>query len=162
MSKIRLLILLLINLIFISCVNNQKDNKTRFSLAYISGGYDGLVLTHKLQEYLNNFGILDNNSIFQIQASVSHSSNLFITNIDNTSDREKISSRVDIKIFNTKRECYTYFHTNHVSQFYVLAAGDRFISNKTAVEEIRIENIDYLLKVFINELNDNILVCKDE
>ena len=159
MFKIKLLILLLINLAFISCVNSQKDNKTKFSLSYIGGGYDGVMLTNQLQKHLNNFAMLDSNSIFQIQASVSHSSNLFITNIDNTSDRERIRSAIDIKIYNTKLECYTYSYENYVSQFYVLASGDKFISNKSAIEEIKIENIDYLLKLFINNLNGNTDTC---
>ena len=54
------------------------------------------------------------------------------------------------------------FYTNHLSQFYVLAAGEKFISNKTAVEEIKIENVDYLIKVFINNLNESNLACDEE
>ena len=41
----------------------------------------------------------------------------------------------------TKIKCFTYFYTD-ISHFYVLAASDKFISNKSAVETIKIENIE--------------------
>ena len=56
------------------------------SVAYIGGEYDGLVLSNKLKSYLNGFNMLNNKSNFEIQANISHSTNLFITNVDNTSD----------------------------------------------------------------------------
>ena len=162
MSKIKLLILLLISLFFISCVKNQEKNKIKVSIDYIGGGYDGLMLNNQLQKYLNNFGMLDKDSKMQIQASISHTNNLFITNIDNTSDRERVSSSIELKIYDREMECYTYIYTNHLSQFYVLAASEKFISNKTAVEKIKIENVDYLIKVFINNLNGSNLTCDEE
>ena len=61
------------------------------SVAYIGGEYDGLVLSNKLRSYLNSFNILNDKSNFGIQANISHSTNLFITNVDNTSDRERVS-----------------------------------------------------------------------
>ncbi len=161
MSKIRLLILLLISFIFFGCSSNsQLSNKTAFSVAYIAGEYDGLVLSNKLSTYLNNFDLLDKNSKFEIQANVSHSTNLFITNVDNTSDREKVSSTINFKIFNKEKKCYTYSNTKNVSQFYVLASSDKFISNKSALEEIKINNTEYLVKKFINDLNNNNLICE--
>ena len=161
MSKIKLLILLLINLILLSCINNQEKKEIKLSIAYIGGGYDGLMLSNQLQKHLNNFGMLDENSKFQIQASISHSYNLFITNIDNTSDRERISSSIDLKIYDKDLECYTHFYENDLSQFYVLAAGDKFISNKSAVEKIKTENVDYFVKVFINNLEVSDLICNE-
>ena len=161
MSKIKLLILLLINLILLSCINNQEKKEIKLSVAYIGGGYDGLMLSNQLQKHLNNFGMLDGNSKFQIQARISHSYNLFITNIDNTSDRERVSSSIDLKIYDTDFECYTHFYENDLSQFYVLAAGDKFISNKSAVEKIKIENVDYFVKVFINNLEETDLICNE-
>ena len=162
MYRIKLLILLLISLAFISCVKSQKENKIRVSIDYIGGGYDGLMLNNQLQKHLNNFGMLDRNSKMQIQASITHTNNLFITNIDNTSDRERVSSSIELKIYDREMECYTYFYTNHLSQFYVLAAGEKFISNKTAVEKIKIDNVDYFIKVFINNLNESDLACDEE
>ena len=162
MYRIKLLILLLISLAFISCVKSQKENKIKVSIDYIGGGYDGLILNNQLQKHLNNFGMLDRNSKIQIRASITHTNNLFITNIDNTSDRERVSSSIELKIYDREMECYTYFYTNHLSQFYVLAAGEKFISNKTAVEKIKIENVDYFIKVFINNLKESDLACDEE
>ena len=159
MFKIKLLILLLISIVIVSCVNVQ-NNKLKFSLAYIGGGYDGLMLTEQLQKHLNNFGMLDGYSQMQIQGSISHSNNLFITNIDNTSDREKIISTINLKVYDAVLQCYyKYNYNNNVSQFYVLAASDKFISNKSAIDEIKIENIDYLVRDFINNLDENDLIC---
>ena len=161
MYRIKLLILLLISLTLLSCINNHEKKSIKLSVAYIGGGYDGLMLSNQLQKHLNNFGMLDGNSRFQIQATISHSSNLFITNIDNTSDRERISSSIELKIYDTDLECYTHFYNNDITQFYVLAAGDKFISNKSAVEKIKIENVDYFVKVFINNLKETDLICNE-
>ena len=54
MFKIRLLILLLINLLFVSCVSTKKENIINFSVAYIGGEYDGLMLSNQLKKYLIN------------------------------------------------------------------------------------------------------------
>ena len=100
MYKIKLLILLLTSFILSSCVNSEKtDYDYKFSLNYIGGERDGLILKNYLNYYLNAKQIYDQSSFLVIEASISHQSNLFITNIDNTSDREKIISSLDIKIF---------------------------------------------------------------
>ena len=160
MSKIRLLILLLISFVFFGCSsNNQLSNKMGLSVAYIGGEYDGLVLSNKLKSYLNGFNMLDNKSNFELQANISHSTNLFITNVDNTSDRERVSTTINFKIFNKIENCFTYSTSENVSQFYVLASSDKFISNKSALEKIKIEHTEYLVKKFINGLNQNNFVC---
>ena len=82
-----------------------------------------------IRERLNNFGMLDESSNLQIQADISHSNKLFITNIDNTSDRERIDSKINLKVYDNELGCLTYLYTNNVSQYYVLAASDKFISN---------------------------------
>ena len=71
-------------------------------MAYIGGEYDGLLLKNYLKSSLKNLDIYDQNSKFEIQATISHSSNLFITNTDNTSDREKISTNLNVKIKNNQ------------------------------------------------------------
>ena len=159
MSKIRLLILLLTSFIFFGCSSNQLSNKMALSVAYIGGEYDGLVLSNKLRSYLNSFNILNDKSNFEIQANISHSTNLFITNVDNTSDRERVSSTINIKIFDKRKDCFTYSSTENVSQFYVLASSDKFISNKSALEKIKIDHTEYLVKRFINSLNKNSFIC---
>jgi len=160
MYKIKLLILLLTSLFLFSCSSsNQLSNKMKMSVGYIGGEYDGLVLSNTLNSYLNNFNILDYNSNYQIQANISHSTNLFITNLDNTSDRERIISNIDIKIFNKEQQCFTNSFSESVSQFYLLASSEKFISNKSASEKIKIENTENLVKKFINDIDENSFVC---
>ena len=161
MYKIRLLILLFISLAFVSCTNNNKSSEFNLSIAYISGEYDGLLLSNQLKSYLNNFGMLKTNSNYELQGSISHSSNLFITNIDNTSDREKIESSIDLKIYDKLNKCFTFRFNENVSQFYILSASDKFTSNKTAVEEIKFGNTEYFVKRFINSLSRDSFICNE-
>ena len=155
MSKIRLLILSLTSILLFSCTSSQNENKIKLSISYIGGGYNGLMLSNKLKSHLNNLNMLDDRSKFQIEASISHTTNLYITNIDNTSDRERVDSSINLKIYDSELDCYTYEYEDNLSQFYVLAAGDKFISNKNAEEKIKEENVDYFIKVFINKFNCN-------
>ena len=120
MFKIKLLILLLISYSLASCISNKRENDFKISIAYIGGEYDGLVLSNLLSSQLNNFGMLDKNSIYEVQANISHSQNLYITNIDNTSDREKIDSSVNMKIYNKELKCFTHIYNETISQFYIL------------------------------------------
>ena len=161
MFKIKLLILLLASLLLISCTNNKRDNNIRLSVSYIGGEYDGLQLYKKLRGHFNNFGILDDKSHYQVQASVSHSTDLYITNIDNTSDRERITSKIELKIYNAQLSCFTYSFKDQVTQFYILAPGDKFVSNKSAVDEIKDDNIDYFVKKFTSGLTISDLVCDE-
>ena len=103
--------------------------------------------------------MLDKNSNYEIQASISHSNSLFVTNIDNTSDRERITSVINIEIFDNEKNCFTYSYKNDVSQFYILASSDKFISNKSALEEIKLESTEYLTKKFINNLSKDSFDC---
>ena len=160
MCKIKLLILLLTSLFSFSCSSNDHlSNNIKMSVGYIGGEYDGLVLSNTLNSHLNNFNILNRNSNYQIQANISHSTNLFITNVDNTSDRERIISNIDIKIFDKERQCFTHSFSESVSQFYLLASSEKFISNESASEKIKIENTENLVKKFINDIDEDSYVC---
>ena len=128
---------------------------------YIGGEYEGLILSNQLKSQLNNFNMLDINSQYEVQANIAHSQGLYITNIDNTSDRENIDTSVNISIFDKKLDCFTYFYSETISQFYVLASSDQFISNSTAVEEIKVDNTEYLVKKFINSLSESAFICND-
>jgi hypothetical protein len=149
----------LISCLTISCTNKKEENSFKISVAYIGGEYEGLILSNQLKSQLNNLGMLDESSRYEIQANISHSQNLYITNIDNTSDREQIDSYVDIKIFDKKLNCITYNYDETISQFYVLAKSDQFISNNIAVEEIKIDNTEYFVMSFINSLTESSFVC---
>jgi hypothetical protein len=137
MSKIKLSILLLISFFVFSCSNNQFNNSNqKYSLAYIGGEYDGLLLKNYLMGSLKSLDMYDQNSNFEIKSSINHGSDLFITNIDNTSDREKINTNLSIKIINKKSNCVVYDYEINVSQFYIYASSEKFLSNRVAVKKI--------------------------
>ena len=162
MFKIKLLILLSISYLITSCINNDGDYKFKMNVAYIGGEYEGLILANQLKSQLNNFNMLDINSQYEVRASIAHSQGLYITNIDNTSDRERVDSSLNVKIFNKELNCITYSNSETVSQFYVLALSEQFISNNTAVEEIKIKNTEYLVKKFVNSLSEEKLDCDEQ
>ena len=153
MSKIKLSILLLISFSIFSCSNNQINNSIqKYSLAYIGGEYDGLLLKNYLTGSLKSFGMYDQKSNFEIQSDISHSTNLFITNIDNTSDREKINTNLSIKIINKESNCISFNDEITVSQFYIYASSDKFLSNQVAVKKIKKDNTESTVRQFINKL----------
>ena len=162
MSKIKLLILSLIKISLVSCTGTTGSSNYKTSVAYIGGEYDGLVLSNQLKSHLNNFGMFDENSNYEIQADISHSQSLYVTNIDNTSEREKIDSSLNAKIFDKELSCITHSYNETISQFYVLASSDQFISNSTAVEEIKFENTEYLVKKLVNSLSGGAFICDEQ
>ena len=160
MFKTKLLILLLINFLFISCIKEDTtQNSLKFKVGYIGGEYDGLVLKNTLSSYLNAQGIYNESSQYEITANISHGSNLYITNIDNTSDRERVTSTLSITINDNLSGCQIYDYSRTISQFYIFAASDLFLSNKKAVKEIKENNTDELVKEFFKNLNRASLIC---
>tara|TARA_B100000989_G_scaffold299043_1_gene292431 strand:- start:1023 stop:1514 length:492 start_codon:yes stop_codon:yes gene_type:complete len=162
MYKIRLLILLLSSIFFFSCSTSKFDQKKKLNVGYIGGEYDGLLLSNQLMAYLSNFNLYDKKSIYQIEGKIKHSSNLFITNIDNTSDRKRVVSKIELQIYNRILNCYTFSYTDNTSQFYILAPSDKFMSNKSAMEKIKFENTDYLVKKFLNSITDRNFICNEK
>ena len=162
MSKIKLSTLLLINFFVFSCANNQLNNsKQKFSIAYIGGEYDGLLLKNYLTNGLKNLKIYDQYSNFEIEANINHSTDLYITNIDNTSDREKINTKLSIKIINKDSNCISFNDEITVSQFYIYASSDKFLSNQVAVKKIKKDNTESTVKQFINKLKKIDGQCND-
>ena len=161
MFKTKLLILLLINFLFVSCIKEDaaQQSSFKFKIAYIGGEYDGLVLRNTLNSYLNAQGIYNESSQYEIRADISHGSNLYITNIDNTSDRERITSTLSITINDNLSGCQIYDYSRTISQFYIFAASDLFLSNKKAVKEIKKNNTEELVKEFFKNLNRTNLSC---
>ncbi len=160
MFKIKLLILLLVSVTVLSCSQTiipKIDNK--FSIGYISGEYEGLFLKNLLTNNLSNLGMYDKKSSFRINANISHSSSLFITNIDNTSDRMKIESTLNVEILDTNNDCKAFVFEKNVSQFYIFADSDRYISNNKAEKKTREGNTESLIKKFINKLMKSQLAC---
>ena len=106
MSKIKLLTSLLISFFVVGCSTTSYQVKNNnYSLDYISGGYDGLVLKKQLISKLRGFNSYDPNSRKSIQSEITHSTEVFVTNIDNTSEREEVTSLLKIRIFDTKLDC---------------------------------------------------------
>ena len=154
MSKIKLLTLLLISFFFASCssTNYQVENNHKYSLDYISGGYDGLVLKKQLISKLRGFESYDQNSRKSIQSEITHSTEVFVTNIDNTSEREEVTSLLKIRIFDTKLDCVIFKFEDQISQFYIYASSEKFLSNTKALEAIKYNNTEELVKTFVNSL----------
>ena len=163
MSKIKLLILLLISFFIFSCSNNQKNfSAHKYSLAYIGGGFDGLLLKNYLMGNLSNLDIYDKNSNFEIYASINHDTDLFITNIDNTSDRRRIDTSLSIQIIDNISNCNLLNKEIIVSQFYIFASSDKFMSNQKANKKIRKENTQAAVRKFINELSSISNNCNEK
>ena len=93
-----------------------------------------------------------NVSDIEINANISHDTNLYITNIDNTSDREKISTKLTVQKINNNLNCDLFKDEINVSQFYVYASSDKFLSNQTAVKKIKKDNTESTVNQFINKL----------
>ena len=162
MFKIKLLILLLTSFFIFSCTNNQVNHSNlKYSIAYIGGEYDGLLLKNYLTSGLKNLNIHDQNSNFEINAKISHSKNLYITNIDNTSDREKVNTKLSIKIINKESNCMSFNGEITVSQFYIYASSDKFLSNQAAVKKIKKDNTESVVRQFINKLKKVDGQCND-
>ena len=160
MFKTKLLILLLINFLFISCTKEDtSQNSLKFKIGYVGGEYDGFLLKNTLGSYLNAQGIYSASSQYEIKANISHGTNLYITNTDNTSDRERITSTLSITIYDNLSACQIYDYNRTISQFYIFAASDLFLSNKKAVKEIKKNNTEELVKEFFKNLNRTNLSC---
>ena len=161
MFKIKLLISLLISLIGLSCTNiNVPKNITKFSLGSVGGEYDGLLLYNKLDAHLRSYGMIDNNSRYEIRSNIGHSTGVYVTNIDNTSNRESITSKLALIVYDNELDCTAYSYNNKIYQFYIYASNEKFISNKTALKKIKSENTEELVKRFINTLMYEKVRCK--
>ncbi len=161
MFKTKLLILLLVSFILSSCTKDIPNyNKIKYSVGYVSGEYDGLVLKNLLTNNLSNLNLYDASSIYKIESSISHSSGLFITNIDNTSDRMRVSSEATFEIVDQRFKCVTHKFKESISQYYIFADSDKYISNNRAEKKIKEENTEALTKDFINKLKKPKALCK--
>ena len=163
MFKIKLSILLLTSFFIFSCTNNQiySPSNQKYSLAYIGGGFDGLLLKNYLMSSLKNLDIYDPQSNYEIRANISHRSSLFITNIDNTSDRERITTDLSIQIVDTLSQCQVFIDSINISQFYIYASSAKLLSNQTAVRKIKKDNTESSVKLFLNKLRNKNHKCDE-
>ncbi len=162
MYRIKLLILLLTSFFIFSCTTNKtRNNSEQFSLAYIEGGLDGLLLKNILTTTLKNSGMFNQKSNYKIRSRIDHNINLYITNIDNTSDREKIETSLSVEIINEEKLCVVFRDTYYVSQFYIFASGEKILSNQRAVKKIKKDNTEALVKEFTNGLFKIHIECSE-
>ena len=162
MYKIKLLILLLVSVFLLSCLKNDLvQNSQKFSVAYIGGEFEGLTLKKYLLNYLKNNNLYDQHSPFEIRSEINHSSNVYITNIDNTSDRENITSTLSIEINHKELGCNIYRDDFTVRQFFIYASSNKLLSNQKAVKKIKTDNSAALIKQFINKLDKIKLICDE-
>lgn len=152
MYKIKLLTLLSISFILFQSCSRTLDVKTKFSLDYIPGEIDGLNLNNILLSNLESSGLYDENSKLIIRANITHAQDLFITNVDNTSDRENIISTINVTILNQENSCHVFKFTDNEEQFYVIASTQNLVSNNTAVEQIKIRNVENLVHNLVFKL----------
>ena len=103
--------------------------------------------------------MIDNNSRYEIKSNIGHSTGVYITNIDNTSDRESITSKLALIIYDKELNCTAYSYNNSIYQFYIFSSNEKFISNKTALRKIKNENTEELVKKFINTLMYENIAC---
>ena len=110
MSKIKLSILLLISLFIINCssTNSLSKNNNKYSLEYIGGGYDGLVLKKQLTSMLRGFRSFDQDSKKTIKAEINHETEIFVTNIDNTSDRERVMTALKVRVYDKELDYHLF------------------------------------------------------
>jgi len=161
MYKIKLLILLLASINIVSCSQNNLNKKDiNYSISYIGGEYDGLVLNNLLTNYMTLSNFYDQTSHYELRASISHASDIFITNLNNTSDRENITSNLAISIIDKRYTCETFYYNDSLSQFYIYASSDKFISNQKALEKIKFDNTEALVRKFLNKINYIKLDCE--
>ena len=158
MFRIKLLILLLLSIIQINCTS--KINNNDFLIGYISGSYEGLLFKNTLEANLRGLNSYNQKSNLIIEGSISHDSETYITNIDNTSQRERVSTNINMRIYNKELECSVYTYFNNVSQFYIYSSGAYFLSNKKAKEEIIEDNTNILSVKFINSIPVNLNSCE--
>ena len=151
MYKIKLLILLSASILVYACTKKLEiPELKKFQIGYISAEYDGLLLSNLLRAKLENQDLLSDDSFLTLKANIKHSGDIYVTNIDNTSDRQRITTSLDIKIYDELLQCNIGEFKSETSQFYIFAAGDKYLSNTKALEKIKQINTEDLIKRFIH------------
>lgn len=159
MFRIKLLILLSASFILFNCSTQSTKNTNDLKIGYIGGEEDGLIFKNLLLANLKASNIYNANSHLLLDGNINHSTSFYITNTDNTSDREQVKSSLKIKILNNQNNCTAYNFDEEVSQFYIVASSTVFTSNDAALEEIKKNNAENLIKMFIFDFSQSNLLC---
>ena len=74
-------------------------------------------------------------------------------------DREKIISNLKVTINDKDKDCSLFESNYSLSQFYIFASSDQFLSNQKAVKKLKKNNTEALVKKFFNEIDEIDLTC---
>ena len=159
MFKIKSLTLLLLSFLILSCAQNVQKNQFQYSIGYIGGELDGLNLDTILTQNLKMMNLYNEDSLYKIETQFSHEQDLYITNIDKTSDREKITTNIYFKIIDEQKKCILYENKFQTSQFYIFAGSNKFLSNNAALDKIKFQNSEYIVKKLLSQIKNNELKC---
>ena len=152
MSKIKLLILSLFSFYLSACVTNRLSDY-QYKVGYIGGGVDGLIYSNYLNSYLKSLNMFSSESAFSIDTSINHKQKVFITNVNNTSDREMVTSTIVAKVNDNNQGCNVLEYKDEVQQYYVIASNINFTSNTKALESIKKNNAEILTKQMVYYLS---------
>jgi len=161
MSKIKLLILLLISINLTNCKNNNIYQGNKYSVGYIGSSMEGLLLKNNLESNLRAFNLYSQQTNFLIEGNISNSFSIYVPTTSKTSQRENVTTGINLKIFNKNLSCYVYSFEDTTSQFYIYASSTYFLSNKEAQKDIINDNINNLIIDFINSLPSNLDSCAE-
>ena len=61
-------------------------------------------------------------------------------------------SSLKVRVFDKKLNCVIFKFNDQISQFYIYAPSEKFLSNTKALESIKYNNTEELVKQFVNDL----------
>ena len=155
MFKIKLLTLFLTSIFLISC-SKKVDLKKQYNVKLVSGE-NNFSYQNTLIQYLDSmklYSSTNNNYLIRISPNLSQS--VFITNIDKTSDRKKITLSITYNVFkilgSLNVECNVFSQKYKRSSTYLFASGEFNQSNVAADEEVTQNLISLITNDFIDDL----------
>ena len=155
MFKIKLLTLFLVSIFLFSC-SKKVDLKRKYNVDVVAG-QNNFSYQNTLIQYLDSmklYSTTNNNYVIQISPNINQS--VFITDIDKTSDRKKITLSATYNILKKLKslnvECNVFSQTYKRSSTYLFASGEFNQSNVAADEEITQNLINLITNDFIDDL----------
>ena len=86
--------------------------------------------------------------ILKVDARISHNTNFFITNIDNTSERNLVSSTLNINIMDKVENCEIYQSNNEILTVLYCCQLKSILPATCCLEKIKRDNTENLIKLF--------------
>ncbi len=160
MFKIKLLILFALSILVYSCSNHNYDTRT-FTIS-TSPNEETYQVRNILIQYLDSMSLYDEiNPDYIINVDASFSERSFITNIDKTSDRKRITLKVKYKVIQKYKyyNCAMFIQDYERSSNYIFASGEFNQSNKAADLEIKNNLIDLITNDLLDDIIGDRLRC---